>query len=417
MSSIRKLTIEELDHFIRIDTNAYPGVVTHSPEVQMKLKQQIQNTQLHDPQADYYGLFRNEKVVGGMRIHHFTMNFCSQLIEVGGVGSIAVDLLHKKEGVAKELIQYFISYFRERRVPIVMLYPFRLDFYKRMGFGYGTKMNQFKINPASFLKNLGNKEVQYLTEEDKKDVLDCYNRYAEIQHGMCLRTDSEADTLFKNPNVLYVGLKKDNKIEGYLSFSFKKKSDTNFLLNDLIVKEFIYETSEAKQQLVGFLHNQFDQINRVIVNTQDEFFHYSITDPTNGSNHLIPSCYHETHTTGLGIMYRIIDVAGLFETLNNHNFNDISYSVKITVEDSFVPENSGSVVVDFEQGYAQIVEDSVPNAEIKLDVSDFSSLVMGAVNAKALYQQGLLTITKPEDIGIINRLFLTDDKPICMTAF
>lgn len=417
MSSIRKLTIEELDDFIKIDTNAYPGVVTHSPDVQLKLKQQVQKTQLHDPQTDYYGLFRNEKLLGGMRIHRYTMNFCSQLIEVGGVGSIAVDLLHKKEGVAKELVQYFISYSRERNIPIVMLYPFRLDFYKSMGFGYGTKMNQYKINPTSFPKYVGNKEVQYLTEDNKKGVLACYNRYAVTQHGMCLRTESEADALFKNPNVLYVGFMKDNKIEGYLSFSFKKESDTNFLLNDLHVKEFIYETSEAKQQLVGFLYNQFDQINRVIVNTQDEYFHYSICDPTNGSNQLIPSCYHETHTSGLGIMYRVIDVAGLFETLKSHNFNDISYALKITVEDSFVPENSGSVVVHFEKGYAQVVEDSVPNAEIKLDVSDFSSLVMGAVNARALYQLGLLTLSKPEDLGIINRLFLTDEKPICMTAF
>ncbi|MFT4412340.1 enhanced intracellular survival protein Eis [Fredinandcohnia humi] len=417
MSIIRKLSVEELDEFVQIDTNAYPGVFNHSPEVQQRLKQQFHTTQESDPRTDYYGLFRDERLLGGMRLHHYTMNFSSTLMEVGGVGSVAVDLLHKKEGVAKELIEYFIAYFRNKNCPLVMLYPFRLDFYKKMGFGYGTKMNQYKIKPSSFPKYLGEKKLQFLTENHTKHILDCYNRYASTQHGMMLRTEIEADSFFKNPNLLYVGYVEEDKVLGYLSFTFKKESETNFSFNDLHVKEFIYENVEAKNQLFSFLHSQFDQINRVVIHTQDEYFHFPLQNPTNGTNHLLPSVYHEIECSGLGLMYRVVDVAGFFKVLKGHNFNNVTSRIKFVIQDSFVNENSGPIMVNFTDGIASVVDNSDYEFVVSIDISDFSSLVMGVVTAKALFQNGLLAISDYRKLGVLNRLFQTEEKPICMTAF
>jgi predicted acetyltransferase len=62
-----------------------------------------------------------------MCLHDFTMDFLGVRIPAGGVGQVAVDLLHKKEHVAKEMMAYALRHYRELGVPLVSLYPFRPD--------------------------------------------------------------------------------------------------------------------------------------------------------------------------------------------------------------------------------------------------------------------------------------------------
>src|SRR5690606_5079189 len=135
-------------------------------------------------------------------------------------------------------------------------------------------MHQYKLKPASFPNEVKQKEVQYLTEEHKALLLDCYNRYATNHHGMLYKTENELNPLFKNPNNIIVGFIKKQRVEGYAIFTFKKESETNFTYNDILVKEFVYENSEAMHQLFSFFHSQFDQINRIVMNTQDDHFYF-----------------------------------------------------------------------------------------------------------------------------------------------
>jgi len=56
-----------------------------------------------------YGLFEDGRLIGVMRLYDFTMKLLSTRTLVGGVGSVAVDLLHKKEKIARDMILYFSS--------------------------------------------------------------------------------------------------------------------------------------------------------------------------------------------------------------------------------------------------------------------------------------------------------------------
>jgi predicted acetyltransferase len=48
-----------------------------------------------------------------MCLHDFTMDFLGVRIPAGGVGQVAVDLLHKKEHVAKEMMAYSPQHYQE----------------------------------------------------------------------------------------------------------------------------------------------------------------------------------------------------------------------------------------------------------------------------------------------------------------
>ncbi|MCA1029436.1 GNAT family N-acetyltransferase [Bacillus timonensis] len=417
MSEIRKLSLEELSELARINTNAYPGAINFSEDVQERYLKQLTSVQENDPNTNYYGIFRDEKLVGGMRFHHFMMNVFQQVMPVGGIGSVAVDLLHKKEKIAKELLEYFIQHYKSEGIPLVMLYPFRPDFYKRMGFGYGTKMHQYKMTPSSLPKGTLKDKIVYLNRSMKELVKDCFNRYAEETHGMVFKTDLDVENLFKNPNHLSVGVMNENKLEGYVVFAFQKVKEDHFILNDIHIKEIIYETPESLSQLLTFLHSQSDQFRRIVWNTQDDHLHFILSDPTNGSNHLLPSVYHESHVSGVGLMYRIIDVKQFFNQLKDYSFGNVDCRIKLSITDSFLPENEEPIVLHVESGYVSICTHQEYDVELKMDISDFSSLVLGATNAKSLYQLGLLEVSNCEYINLVNELFFVKQKPICMTAF
>lgn len=418
MNEIRKLSDANLKEFVEIVTNAYPGAMKdRTPEFKEKLLSRMIERQSSDPSIDFYGLFRENQLLGGMRIHHYQMNLFSKIIPIGGVGQVAVDLLHKKEKVAKELIEAFLNLFLQKGVNIVALYPFRPDFYKKMGFGYGPKIHQYQFLPRSFPTSDAKLGLKYLTMADKEDVKHCYSRYVKNTHGMFQKTEDELAAMFTNPDNTLIGFEVGEQIKGYILFSFAKKSESNFVHNDLIIKEFIYESPEALLQLSNFLHTQADQVNRVVWNTQEENAHFLTEDPRNGSNHLIPSVYHESNTSGVGLMYQIINVKGIFEELKEHNFNHVDTKVKLNLNDSFLPQNNQGLILHVKDGWVELVENGDYELELTMDISDFSSLLMGVVTFKELYFFGKATLSHPDDWVKMNQLFAVTEKPRCITAF
>jgi predicted acetyltransferase len=126
---------------------------------------------------------------------------------------------------------------------------------------------------------------------------------------------------------------------------------------------------------------------------------------------------HESNTQGIGIMYRVINMPALFKALKIHNFNGGTINLKITISDSFFKKNAGSYFVKFNNGRAELRKGGRFEAEIKLDISDFSSLIMGAIDFRSLYQYGLAGISDTKYLVAVNRIFLTESRPVCMTEF
>jgi predicted acetyltransferase len=126
---------------------------------------------------------------------------------------------------------------------------------------------------------------------------------------------------------------------------------------------------------------------------------------------------HETNSQGVGIMYRIIDIPGIFNTLRSHRFGAVTMCLKITIIDSFYRSNAGSTIVCFTDGSPAIRSRGRYDAEITCDISDFSSLLAGAVTFKDLYRLGLADISHERYAGMVDLLFRTAEKPLCLTQF
>jgi predicted acetyltransferase len=413
-SEVRKLTVEEIPAFINLDTMAYPGMNVHSEEDKKRIAGRLEE-QFKDPTITYYGVFRNGEMVGGMRLHDFIMQVYENQMPTGGVGSVAVDLMHKKEKVARDMLIYYLDHYYNRGFPMAALYPFRPDFYRKMGFGYGTKMSRYEINPINF--PAGKKEhIRHLSEEDRQAVYDCYQRVMVKTHGLMAKSPNDMNRLFRPPQYKKVGVEINGRLEGYMVYRFQSKKPDNFIHNDMEIIEIAYENRTAFLELMAFLHSQADQINDVIYDSQCEDFHHLFFDPRNPSDNLYHEVYHECNVQGVGIMYRIIHTRNWFKLLPNHNFNGQTVKVKFNITDTFLPQNNGSLIVHFVDGKA-VLDQPDFDVEVSLDISDFSSLAMGCVQFESLLLFGRAEISDEQYLSQIQKLFLTDKKPICTTAF
>jgi predicted acetyltransferase len=428
--TIRRVAPGDLRTWATVNENAYPAFGVASDEEKERLVERARTQAEENPAVAIYGCYQDDTLVGGMRLFDFELNMRGTMMLAGGVGAVAVDLAHKKEHVARDMIRFFVNHYRERSAPITLLYAFRPDFYGDMGFGYGTKMSLYRIKPAALPAGGDKRRVRFASSAGQEEIAACYNRFAARRHGMILKARYELNSMFRNPEQRMVAYwdsaqddGADDTVRGYLRFTFKRGSAESFILNDLLVTELVYETREALAGLLAFLRSQADQIDRIVLPTQDEYFHHLLRDPRNGSDGLIPSVYHESHVEGVGLMYRVSDARAVFSLLSETDFGGQTATVKFVLHDNFVPENDGPVTVRFERGRARVAEGDADDAGgdvdvvVRLNVADFSSLLMGCAPFERLYAYGLAEVSDARYVETLDAIFRTRDKPMCMTAF
>ncbi|MEW5924710.1 MAG: GNAT family N-acetyltransferase [Candidatus Zixiibacteriota bacterium] len=417
MSRIKRIGAKDYARFVDIVVNAYPGMgVQDTEEEKKKIRDRLLKLEKGYTKVRSYGLYRNNELLGGMRLFDFDMTLFETCIPVGGVGLVAVDLNHKKERVCKELIEFFHQHYLDKEACMTALYPFRPDFYRKMGYGYGPKLSRYYIKPADLPRGKTREHIHFLTNKDFPAMEACYNRYAARTHGMMKRMKYELPG-FEKRNLKMVGYKSGNKVLGYMVFSFKNLRSDNFILNDIIMEQIIYENGDALSEMMAFLHTQADQINAVVFNLLDDNFHFLPFDPRNNSQNLTASVYHESNIQAVGLMYRIIDMKKLFKILVKHNFNGQNIKLKIGIRDSFLPGNSGEYIVHITDGRPALKAKGPFDVGIEMDIAEFSSMLMGCVDFKSLLNYGLAEISDMKYLDTVNRLFLAEQKPICWTQF
>ncbi len=416
MRRIRLLQEIDLDDYVDISLNAYPGIKIRSAAEKEQFRRRAIKMQA-DPIINLYGLFDQNELHGVMRLYDFKMKLHDTMTLVGGIGGVAVHLLHKKQRVAYEMLQFFLRHYKEKGACLTALYPFRPDFYKQMGFGYGRKLDEYRIKPAD-LPSTGKREnVTFLTSRDKKAFVACYEQYLAQTNGLMAMFEFNLAATFSASGLNIAGYWQDGKLSGYLIFQFESIGEGNFLRNRIIVRQIIFTDQEALYGLLAFLHAQDDQIEEILLYTQEPDFHYLLHDPRNRLQPIMPPVFQQSNTQGLGIMYRVIDVPCLLTVLGDHDFGGQTCQLRLNITDTFFPENAGVYDVGFANGRIQNTTSLTPQVEISLDISDFSSLIVGAVEFNQLYRLGCVQISDAAYVETLQKLFYTDKKPMCMTSF
>ncbi|WP_162785143.1 GNAT family N-acetyltransferase [Bacillus sp. P14.5] len=405
---IRKISGIDYEKFCKLANSAFQGL-----NADKWLMNHIEETS----KEHLYGVFKGDELVAGMRTLDFEVNYSSTPIKAGGVGMVAVDMMHKRERNAYQLLQYFLQLNEEANSNVVMLHPFKVSFYKKMGFGIGTKNYQFYISTREFPDYNEKGHLAELGLKDREGVLECYNRVYSRTHGMTKRFPFERELNRPFSFGKVIGFVDEGEVKGYFVYSIEEK--------DLYIHELFFESPQVLREISTFLHRQSDQINRVVMNSNsDELLHF-VNSPESGQTTMVdfPSATDNKHTAnaGIGVMYRIVNCINFFKDLQekSHQFNPgVTLAVKFSIFDSFYPSNSLPFIVAFENGkIVKIEEKGSYEVEIKMDIAEFSSWVMGVKNAHFFLRWGLMEISDERYSSVINCLFQTDRKPVVAKGF
>lgn len=426
MKNIRKLKKKEIHEAVRLIYNSYPAFGPYSPEKAGNLTEIFCKLQDSDD-VQLWGYFEKNELIGCMRIHHYKMNYGLLTIDTGGVGLVSVSLLHKKQKICKKMIEFFLNYCALKNFAIAILYPFRPDFYKKMGFGYGSQIHHFEFSPGVLppnrkTENLKQKKCFEISEDEKlfSEIIDCYNRSIKFVHGALIKTERDFSSSWINKQhngLSCIYYEEGGRIKGYIIFKFTGDKNGNFLQNDIVLKEFIYESRTVFNELLAFLYTQLDQIRHVVYNTFQENFYYLLGDIRDASKTLHDPAYHQTHSSGTGLMYRITDFKLFLKKIEEHNFNDFQGTVKFVISDSMVDYNSDGFIVKFSQGRVSLVEKTDYDVQITIDISCLSSLMMGSVSLYDLYRLNLCEVSEPDRVYELDKVFKFAQKPVCYTNF
>lgn len=415
MRTIREIHEDELDELIRITVEAFPGMKVESRADRDRMRERLVKV-MNEPIVHFFGVFEGAAMLGVMRCYDFTMKLRETRALVGGLGGVAVDLRHKKEHVAADMVRFYLDYYRQKGAALTALYPFRPDFYHRMGFGYGVKMNRYSFRPDALPAAGVGAVVDYLTADDRDDLAACYDRFLARTNGLIELSPHMLDALFDDTSARIVGYRQNGALRGYLVFRFEAAPGENWLTNNIQLRTLIYDDAAALLALLGFLRKQADQAGRIIYETQDETFHYLLDDPRDDSGNLLAGLWHQANTQGLGIMYRVIDAARLWAVLGDHDFGGVTLRMRLDLTDTFFPENAGSYLINVSEGRATLGSGTA-DVELGMDIADFSSLVVGAVDFERLQAYGRVNLSDAGMANVVNRFFAAGRRPWCLTHF
>lgn len=407
-------SVSELTEYSKIYVNAFPATAVSVENAAKRFQDLVEK----DDCSTLRGLFEGSELIAGMRLIDFSVNYFGQFIPAGGVGAVAVDMLKKKQGAARDLITFFLDYYEQKGSVLAMLYPFRPDFYYRMGFGYGPTIDQYSFEPSALPSGPLPEGVKYLTAEDAGLLEAFCSERAAVQHGYCRRSRWEIEGLLRGhgSNRTLVGIVQEGRLRGYLAYTFKRAHENNFVKNDLMIREWQWDSPATLAGFCAFLNRQADQFSRVIFATQEPGFHFLLSDVRHSSENMIPSVYHECLTSGVGLMYRIISVRKFFETTRFRDFNGQTLNLVLEVADTFRPQNAGAYNIRFENGRAAVSGTLPDGIRVGIDIADLSALLMGSVEFTALYRLGRARVDVG-DVSALSRLFHVADKPQCISAF
>jgi len=345
-----------------------------------------------------YGAY--DKDLMGCVLHYdFKTNFHGKMIHTAGIGSLAVDLLHKKKRVANHLILNSIERAKEEGVMLYYLYPFNVKFYRNFGFGYGRPMYTYCVKPEDF-KDMGHRDLlSYGTSTDYNQVIEFYNDYAKSKHGMSLKTSGDIKRLYRMKQGKLILAKDETGIIGYMIYTQKGISQSDNQAQKIIISEMLY-TKRALSAFSSFFYAQKDQIDYIELATHDHRFHHILRDTCFASEpKTMEIIALKVADKAIGLMPLVLDPQALLDTLETKPHYELIFKINH-------PKAQSKDAI-FGKG---------EKVNIELDINEFSSWITGVISLEDLYFKNLLKTDREDLLRHIDQQ-LYFESPISLTRF
>lgn len=408
---IRFVQPEEVGQLARNIVAAFPSKTP--PEMLENLESELRSPS----EGRFLGCFDDDgTLIGSLMMMDFSLNVRGKMVPMGAPAYVSTHFLHKKEKIARTLLKVLMRCYAQQGTTISCLHPFNPAFYRKMGYGYCNENILYMPKPC-YIRSFGDKHhLSYAKESDREEILECYRQYARRTNGATIHSFMDPYRIFQNPYV--VVCRRSGKITGYLTYEFVEVDHYTDMYHDLMVHEMVYEDLETLQEFMTFFASQTDQIERVRILSTDPYLHMMFTNPDSGENRAHDGCIQEIGRKTMGCMVRILDVAGYFRQ-QPHCCTPVSrnFVLELQLQDSFLDNNNGSFYLEISGKTVTLKEHAVPDVTLCADISDLSSIVMGAYPVVQAAALGRITVSDHSYLEDIQNAIGWDQKPVNLTYF
>ncbi|ELY38212.1 GNAT family N-acetyltransferase [Natronorubrum tibetense] len=320
-----------------------------------------------------------------------------------GLASVATPPEYRRQGHVRQLLAHSLAEYRDHDVRFSVLWPFQYRFYRRYGWDTSNRIATHECAPdvLSFATDAmdgadaDRTAVRRLEADDYDRLESTYETHRE-RYGLALERDETwwRHRVFgghdRDPFVY--ASERDGRVVGYLVYTI----DGEMGDRTLSVSELVAADHDALLALLSFCHDHGSQVQRVRLRVPTDV---PIRDIARDPDEI------DTEVTD-GPMVRIVDVA---ETLSHLSYPEHEASLTIAVEDPLVDWNEGVFeleVAGMNATCTRLEETAgTAGANVRLDVTALSQLVVGAQSASTLERTGRLTVTDSNVLETLSTLF------------
>jgi predicted acetyltransferase len=346
---------------------------------------------------------RDDGIVGVMRLLPMHQWFGGTALPMVGLAAVAVAPWARRMGVAGALCRDALRTAARdgivggRPAALSVLYPFRPEYYARLGWALVGAFHRYRVVPES-IDVRGDGRVAPAGETDLERVAACYARAARAANGPIERSPAvwEHHLRSRHAHVL-VHRAPAGGIDGYMLIAWRRRAAPD--RTTLRVLELVHEGEAAYRGLIGYLAGQSDQA-RIIEHDAlpEERFDLLLRDPRPPGHRPVRWLWAPTARLIRGPMLRILDVRAAFEPRTRWGGTaDVHFA--LLVRDAQLPRNNGRFLIhairDGAGGTRVEVRPSTVRGvpEVALDIGTLARLYAGEVSLDAAVRRGLARAT------------------------
>ena len=392
---IRRTTSDELDDVMKLAQYAYG----QGTEPRPGSKEVLDLT--YD---EYRTVEENGKVIANSRLIPFEQNTRQVWKKMGGIAEITSAPETRRRGHIRKLMEYMFNEMHDDGYATSVLYPFKDEFYGRLGYVTCTPLHWLTVN----LNRLRRWDLPDGYRVERMDFSEGFTHLKAIHkesvestHGGVRRSKKrwkEMNIGLSKKSSIAIAFDQEDKPRGAMVYAskgygtFGKEDDWGTIR----IREKHWLSPEARSALFHFLHMHDDQIINIktLVYPNDIDYHFWFANVNPPNIQARPWVY----------MARLVDVEKSVEGLPAVSDGELTIKVK----DTHCPWNNQSYRLVGEAG--RLKAEALGNAasSIKMSIGGLSALVFGAMWPALLKPLGLCTGLDSKSMKLLTSWFPRD---------
>jgi predicted acetyltransferase len=373
---------DEIHSVARLITHSFP----HPTRTADWWTEQLRHTLYGEgPEILWVGVEQG-RVVAACQLHRLSQWIAGTAIPVMGMATVTIAPTHRRRGLAGEMVASGLAAARARGELASALYPFRITFYEKLGYGLAGEALQFRLPTEVFPVGEERAGVEMADSPAAlADLRDFYRRWAVTQTGQMVRAERVWDFLLSTPDhavALYRG--PGGEVEGYALVVYR--TDVPVGGRFLEVEEIAWLTPGARRGLLAWIGTLGDQWRQVVIRALPaHHLEESLREPRLPAGSEIRwGLWFPSATLLRGPMFRLLDLAGAWS--RRAVAPGAALTMALDVQDAQLADNAGAWRIRLEGGRAQ-VERGAPTGDadvtLSLGIETLSRIFVGALSPSA----------------------------------